>query len=483
MLFNSLSFLIFLPIAFSLYWLSFYKFRYLSISILLILSYFFYAFWDWRFLFLLVFSTIIDYISGIKVSNSKNQRTRNWWFYFSIILNIGFLCFFKYYNFFADTLVYSMTKLGLHLNLNHLNILLPIGISFYTFHGLSYLIDIYNQKIEPEKNFVDYALFVTFFPLLVAGPIERATHLLPQLKQPRIFNYEFAVDGLRQILWGVFKKIVIADQCAFFADMIFNNSSQYNGISHVIGAFFFAFQIYGDFSGYSDIALGTAKLFGIQLFRNFNYPYFSKNIAEFWRRWHISLSSWFKDYLYIPLGGSKGHYLIKIRNILVIFLVSGLWHGANWTFVIWGLLNAIFIIPSILKSKQDKRFEVKINGKLLLGIVEFGSILFTFFLTTFAWIFFRSSSVSNAIDYIGKIANSSLFNAPNFDSLSRALLSFILIIFMLIVEWFNKDHEHVFSGFSRIKNRCFRWLIYSLLLFAIGMFMRTEETPFIYFQF
>jgi D-alanyl-lipoteichoic acid acyltransferase DltB (MBOAT superfamily) len=376
-----------------------------------------------------------------------------------------------------------MTKLGLHLNINHLNVLLPIGISFYTFHGLSYLIDIYNQKIKPEKNIVDYALFVTFFPLLVAGPIERATHLLPQLKQQRTFNYEFAVDGLRQILWGFFKKIVIADQCAFFADMIFNNSSQYNGISHVFGAFFFAFQIYGDFSGYSDIALGTAKLFGIQLLRNFNYPYFSRNIAEFWRRWHISLSSWFRDYLYIPIGGSKGSYWIRIRNVLVIFSISGLWHGANWTFVIWGLLNAVFIIPSILISGKDKPVYYKISSKFLARIIDFLSMLFTFILTTFAWIFFRSTSVSHAIEFLHEIVDSSMFTAPNFDSLNRAFLVFILILFLLIVEWMNRDREHVFTDFSIRFSRFFRWLIYSLLMFVIGMYMRTEETPFIYFQF
>jgi len=303
---------------------------------------------------------------------------------------------FKYDNFFAESFAEALTQVGVNSNFGTLQIILPVGISFYTFHGLSYVIDIYKDRIKPERNFVDYSLFVSFFPLLVAGPIERATHLLPQLLKKREFDYTKAVDGLRQILWGLFKKIVIADNCAEYANTIFNNSADYSGSTLVLGALFFTFQIYGDFSGYSDIALGTARLFGIELLRNFAFPYFSRDIAEFWRRWHISLSSWFKDYLYIPLGGSKGGMWMKIRNTFIIFIVSGFWHGANWTFVIWGFLNALYIMPSIIFKTNRNNLEIVAKGKYLPTIKEFIAISITFSLTVFAWIFFRASDVTHA---------------------------------------------------------------------------------------
>jgi len=270
------------------------------------------------------------------MTDSKNKSSKKFWFWLSISINLGFLGIFKYYNFFSQSFADAVANIGLHVNPWTLKVILPIGISFYTFHGLSYVIDIYKDRIKAEKNLVDYSVFVSFFPLLVAGPIERATHLLPQIQRKRTFNYAMAVDGLKQILWGLFKKIVIADQCAEYANLIFNNSTDYSGSTLVLGAIFFAFQIYGDFSGYSDIALGTARLFGIDLLRNFAFPYFSRDIAEFWRRWHISLSTWFRDYLYIPLGGSKGGTWMKVRNTFIIFIVSGFWHGANWTFIVFG---------------------------------------------------------------------------------------------------------------------------------------------------
>ena len=323
MLFNSLNFAVFLPIVFILYWFATKGNLKLQNILLLVSSYFFYACWDWRFLFLLIFSTLLDYFTGIKMSDAKNQNSKKFWFWLSISVNLGFLGVFKYYNFFAESFASALDNIGLNVNPWTLKVILPVGISFYTFHGLSYVIDIYKDHIKAEKNFIDYSVFVSFFPLLVAGPIERATHLLPQIKKKRTFDYSKAVDGLRQILWGLFKKVVIADQCAEYANQIFNNSADYSGSTLVLGAIFFTFQIYGDFSGYSDIALGTARLFGIDLLRNFAFPYFSRDIAEFWRRWHISLSSWFKDYLYIPLGGSKGGMWMKIRNTFIIFLVSG----------------------------------------------------------------------------------------------------------------------------------------------------------------
>ncbi|HQD10479.1 MAG TPA: MBOAT family O-acyltransferase, partial [Flavihumibacter sp.] len=298
--------------------------------LLLAASYFFYACWDWRFLFLLIFSTLLDYYTGLRMSSAGNQSARTAWFWLSVGVNLGFLGFFKYYNFFAASFAEAVGALGWKINPWTLQVILPVGISFYTFHGLSYVIDIYKRRIPAEKDFIEYAVFVSFFPLLVAGPIERATHLLPQIKRERHFEYQKGIDGLRQILWGLFKKIVIADQCAEYANLIFSQSGHESGSNLVMGALFFTFQIYGDFSGYSDIALGTARLFGIDLLRNFAYPYFSRDIAEFWRRWHISLSTWFRDYLYIPLGGSKGGNWMRVRNTFIIFLVSGFWHGANW---------------------------------------------------------------------------------------------------------------------------------------------------------
>ena len=300
MLFNTIQFSIFLPIVYILYWFVINKKLNAQNSLLLLASYFFYACWDWRFLFLLVFSTILDYYTGLKMYNSKNKKNKTFWFWLSISINLGFLGIFKYYNFFAESFTELISKFGINLTPSSLNIILPVGISFYTFHGLSYVIDIRKNRIKAENNFIDYSVFVSFFPLLVAGPIERATHLLPQIKKKRVFSYSKSVDGLKQIVWGLFKKVVIADQCAEYANIIFNNSADFSGSTLVLGGILFTFQIYGDFSGYSDIAIGTAKLFGIDLLRNFAFPYFSRNIAEFWRRWHISLSTWFKDYLYIP---------------------------------------------------------------------------------------------------------------------------------------------------------------------------------------
>jgi len=316
MLFNSISFALFLPAVFFLYWFATKRNLRLQNILLLVSSYFFYACWDWRFMFLLIFSTYLDYFTGIKIHEASNKSIKKSWLWISVIINLGFLGVFKYYNFFVSSFADGLALLGIQSNPTTLQVILPVGISFYTFHGLSYVFDLYKDRIKPEKNFIDYSVFVSFFPLLVAGPIERATHLLPQIRQKRDFNYAKAVDGLRQILWGLFKKVVIADNCAEFANMIFDTSAGYNGSTHVLGALFFTFQIYCDFSGYSDIALGTARLFGIELLRNFAFPYFSRDIAEFWRRWHISLSSWFKDYLYIPLGGSKGGKWMNIYHAI-----------------------------------------------------------------------------------------------------------------------------------------------------------------------
>jgi D-alanyl-lipoteichoic acid acyltransferase DltB (MBOAT superfamily) len=484
MLFNSLNFAIFLPIVFILYWFVTAKNLKLQNILLLVSSYFFYACWDWRFLFLLIFSTVLDYYTGIKMTDSKNQTIKKFWFWLSVSVNLGFLGVFKYYNFFAASFADAIANFGLQVNPWTLKVILPVGISFYTFHGLSYVIDIYKDRIKAEKNFIDYSVFVSFFPLLVAGPIERATHLLPQIQKKRVFNYANVVDGLKQILWGLFKKVVIADQCAEIANMIFNNSANYSGSTLALGAIFFAFQIYGDFSGYSDIALGTARLFGIDLLRNFAFPYFSRDIAEFWRRWHISLSTWFRDYLYIPLGGSKGGMWCKIRNTFIIFLVSGFWHGANWTFIIWGLLNALFIMPSIIFNTNRNNLDTVAQGKLFPSVKEIFQIGLTFGLTVLAWIFFRAENVAHALDYISQIASSSLFSKPNLMMKNTPLTKYLyLIIFVFIfIEWLGRQQQYAIAVLTNRWPKAIRYAFYYLLIIGILWFSGKEQ-QFIYFQF
>jgi len=483
MLFNSLNFAIFLPIVFILYWFTTKGNLKLQNILLLVSSYFFYACWDWRFMFLLIFSTLLDYYTGIKIHEATNQRKKLFWLWVSIGVNLGFLGVFKYYNFFAESFAEGLSLLGFKANLGSLQVILPVGISFYTFHGLSYVLDLFKNRIKPERNFIDYSVFVSFFPLLVAGPIERATHLLPQILKKREFDYSKAVDGLRQILWGLFKKIVIADNCAEYANTIFNNSADYSGSTLVLGALFFTFQIYCDFSGYSDIALGTARLFGIELLRNFAFPYFSRDIAEFWRRWHISLSSWFKDYLYIPLGGSKGGMWMKIRNTFIIFLVSGFWHGANWTFIVWGFLNALYIMPSIVFNTNRTHLDIVAKGKYLPTINEFLAIWLTFSLTVFAWIFFRAANVTHAFSYISEIFSGSLFTIPHFPGIGKAVLVVFLTGIFLIIEWLGREQQYAFKIISNIRLLHFRVILYYAVILSILFFGNFSENQFIYFQF
>ena len=486
MFFNSLNFAIFLPIVFVLYWFVTNKNLKLQNILLLVSSYFFYACWDWRFLFLLIFSTLLDYYTGIKMSDAKNQATKKFWFWLSISVNLGFLGIFKYYNFFAESFAAAIANFGLQVHPWTLQVILPVGISFYTFHGLSYVIDIYKDRIKAEKNFIDYSVFVSFFPLLVAGPIERATHLLPQIQKKRVFNYAIAVDGLKQILWGLFKKVVIADNCAKFANLIFDHYTDYSGSTLALGAVFFAFQIYGDFSGYSDIALGTARLFGIDLLKNFAFPYFSRDIAEFWRRWHISLSTWFRDYLYIPLGGSKGSIWIKIRNTFIIFLVSGFWHGANWTFIIWGLLNALYIMPSILFNTNRTNLDSVAQGKRFPSLKEIVQMGVTFGLTVLAWIFFRAENVTHALAYISEIFSRSLFTVPikliKSGHLTMILFSLLFIFIFIIIEWLGRQQQYAIAELTNTWPKAIRYSFYYLIILGILWFSGKEQ-QFIYFQF
>ncbi|MDB5275538.1 MAG: acyltransferase [Ferruginibacter sp.] len=482
MFFNSLNFAIFLPIVFILHWFATKGNLRLQNILLLFSSYFFYACWDWRFMFLLIFSTLLDYYTGIKIYEANNRQRKMFWLWLSISINLGFLGVFKYYNFFAASFVSGLTQLGFKANFGTLQVVLPVGISFYTFHGLSYIIDIYKNRIRPERGFINYSVFVSFFPLLVAGPIERATHLLPQILKKRTFDYAKAIDGLRQILWGLFKKIVIADNCAEYANTIFNNSAAYSGSTLIFGALFFTFQIYCDFSGYSDIALGTARLFGIDLLRNFAFPYFSRDIAEFWRRWHISLSSWFKDYLYIPLGGSKGGIWFKVRNTFIIFLVSGFWHGANWTFIVWGLLNALYITPSVIFNTNRNNLEIVAKGRYFPSLKDFFNIGITFSLTVFAWIFFRANSVTNAFKYISKIFSSTLFTRPNFSGMEKAVPIVLLIFIFLIIEWIGREQQYAIENLGIKWYKPLRWAMYYAIIVAIFHFTGNEQ-QFIYFQF
>lgn len=484
MFFNSVDFAIFLPIVFIFYWFVTKRNLKLQNILIVIASYVFYGWWDWRFLSLIAFSTVIDYTVGIGLSKQDNPQKRKLLLWTSIVVNLGILGFFKYSNFFIENFTAAFSLFGTNIKPNTLNIILPVGISFYTFQTLSYSIDVYRRKLEPTKDFIAFAAFVSFFPQLVAGPIERANHLLPQFYSKRIFDYSKAVNGMRQILWGLFKKIVIADNCAVFANQIFNNYSEMNGSALVLGALFFTFQIYGDFSGYSDIAIGTSRLFGFDLMRNFAYPYFSRDIAEFWRRWHISLSTWFRDYLYIPLGGSRGNIWMKIRNTFIIFIVSGFWHGANWTFIIWGALNAIYFLPLLLTKNNRTNMEIIAKDNSLPSFKESLQMVLTFSLVVFAWIFFRSESIGKAISYIQGIISMSLFEIPTITNLKKALTTIILLQLFLLIEWCGRRELYAISSIGINMPKTIRWMYYLVIIMTIYFLgNHLENIEFLYFQF
>lgn len=482
MLFNSIDFAIFLPIVFIIYWFVVnYNFKLQNLFIV-IASYIFYGWWDWRFLLLILFSTIVDYTIGRGLGKYDDAKIRKLLLWTSIIVNIGFLAFFKYFNFFLDNFIAAFSFFGVEFEGQPLNIILPVGISFYTFQTLSYTIDVYKRKLEPTDDFIAFSAFVSFFPQLVAGPIERASHLLPQFSRKRIFDYDLAVDGLRQILWGLFKKVVIADNSAEIANHIFNNSDNYSGSTLLLGAIFFTFQIYGDFSGYSDIAIGTARLFGFDLMRNFAFPYFSRDMAEFWRRWHISLTTWFRDYIYIPLGGSRGSKWWTIRNIFIIFIVSGFWHGANWTFIVWGALNALFFLPLMLLKKNRIHTDIVAEGKYLPSFKELMQMLMTFGLTVLAWIFFRAKDLEHAMSYLATIFSKSLFEVPYFEGRGHAFDTILLIMIFILTEWLGREKQYAIENLEANFNRPVRWIMYYSIIIAIFWFSGKQQ-QFIYFQF
>ena len=472
MLFNSIEFLLFLPIVFLLYWFVFNKNLKGQNLLILVSSYVFYGWWDYRFLSLIFLSTIVDYIIGLNIPKQDSERKQKLLLWCSVLFNLGVLGFFKYYNFFVDSWIDLFSSFGYETtSVWTLNIILPVGISFYTFQTMSFTIDVYRKKLEPTKDFISFASFVSFFPQLVAGPIERATNLLPQILNKREFKYEQGVQGLRLILWGMFKKVVIADSLAPMVDDIFTNYNDYGGGTLWLGAIYFAFQIYCDFSGYSDIAIGTSKLFGFELMSNFKFPYFSRNIGEFWRRWHISLSTWFRDYLYIPLGGSQEGRWKSIRNIFIIFLVSGFWHGANWTFIFWGLFHSALFLPSfIFKTNRKYTTSIIAENTFLPSPKEFIQVGVTFVLVTIGWVFFRSETIGDSLAYLNQLIFD--FQLPN---KYRIGLVYVFLIFSF--DFFFRKNERIETEYFK-----YDWVLFSIfILIILEKFGVYNE--FIYFQF
>lgn len=480
MLFNSFEFLIFLPAVFLLYWFVFKPLKWQNLFVVAA-SYLFYGWWDWRFLILIAITTFCSYASGLLIQKYAGRRTRRRIVCATnILLNLIILGIFKYLNFFGENFALLLDALGFKCDWVTLDILLPVGISFYTFQALSYTIDVYRGNIQPTRNIVAFFAFISFFPQLVAGPIERATNLLPQFLVPRKFDYAKAVDGMRQILWGLFKKMVVADNCAVAVNMIFDQYQSFDGFTLFIGGLLFTFQIYGDFSGYSDIAIGTARLFGINLMRNFNYPYFSRNIAEFWRRWHISLTTWFRDYVYFPLGGSRRGKWKTIRNTFIIFLVSGMWHGANWTFICWGAYNALLFMPLLIAGRNRRFTGVVAQGHLLPSFKELLQIVVTFLLVVVGWIIFRAENINDAFNYITLMATDF---TPHLPEHGKSALLYIAIL--MIVEWLHRDRQfglQISDGGGLLARREVRWTIYVILALFTLLCAGTQE-EFIYFQF
>lgn len=477
MLFNSIEFLLYLPVVFLLYWFVFKNLRWQN-AFVVAASYIFYGWWDWRFLVLIFITTLCSYISGILI-DCKATAYRKLTLAANIILNLGILALFKYYNFFAESFASLLEPAGIQLDWVTLDIILPVGISFYTFQALSYSIDVYRKKIEATRDIAAFFAFISFFPQLVAGPIERATNLLPQFIRDRQFEYSKAVDGCRQILWGLFKKMVVADNCAVYVNQIFGDYNSLGGGNLLVGAVLFTFQIYGDFSGYSDIAIGTAKLFGIRLMSNFRVPYFSRDIAEFWRRWHISLTTWFRDYIYIPLGGSRCPKHKVVRNTFCIFLISGLWHGANWTFVVWGGYHAVLFMPLILLNKNRKYTGGVAEGCLLPSFKESIFMAWTFLLVLVGWIIFRADTVGDACQYISR-----MFLHPYFTHPVVGIEIFGWIFLLLVIEWLQRERLHAFDipETGVLRYRVVRWALY-LIFSIICITYCGAQTDFIYFQF
>ncbi len=478
MIFNSIEFALFLPIVFLLYWFVFNRNYKLQNIFVVVVSYIFYGWWDWRFLFLIAFTSFCSWASGIAIERSRGNAKKlicgaN------IVVNLAILGIFKYYNFFVTE--FTQLVFGGNSESWLINVILPVGISFYTFQALSYSIDVFRGNIKATRDCVQFFAYVSFFPQLVAGPIERATNLLPQFARERHFDYAQAIDGLRQMLWGFFKKMVIADNCAKAVDTVWANYENLPASALAIAAILFAFQIYGDFSGYSDIAIGCAKLFGISLKKNFHYPYFSRDIAEFWRRWHISLNTWFRDYLYIPLGGSRAGMLKTLRNTFIIFAVCGLWHGANWTYIVWGLFNAALFIPLLLTKRNRKNLDiVASDAKFFPSIKEFFQVAGTFIAVVFGWIIFRAPTITDAWNFTKRMLCSGTWLEMPLD-LNCPRIIVPALAFLILAEWLSRRNEFALKHVPA-KNQILRWAFYGAFMFFILQY-DGGATQFIYFQF
>jgi len=480
MLFNSFEFLAFLPIVFLLYWFVF-RGRQWQNLLIVVASYFFYGWWDWRFLFLIALTSLCSYGSGLLMEHYEGQRRKQKWVSAAnIVLNLGILGVFKYYNFFIENLDVLFRAFGWHLDWVTMNIVLPVGISFYTFQALSYTIDIYQKKLPATNDPVAFFAYISFFPQLVAGPIERATNLIPQFQQQRHFDYAKAVDGMRQMLWGFLKKLVIADNCATVVNDHWGLYAELPGLTLFLLGVLFTFQIYCDFSGYSDIAIGCARLFGFNLMRNFNYPYFSRSIPEFWHRWHISLTTWFRDYVYFPLGGSRCDKWKVIRNVYIVWAISGLWHGANWTFVCWGLYHATLLAIYKLLGINTKYKNIVAFGRYLPTLKEALQIASTFFLVVIGWIIFRSETMTQAVEYLSAMVTNKFFGSIPQNGITYLCYG----IALLVVEWLQRDKQHAlqFTNIKPFNYRLVRWGVYYLILIIITIYAGSSQT-FIYFQF
>lgn len=488
MLFNSFEFLVFLPIVFLLYWFVFRPRQWQNLLIV-VASYVFYGWWDWRFLLLIALTSVCSYASGLLIEHYGNHRhTQRAISAANIILNLAILGVFKYYNFFVDNLNTLFSTFGYHLDWVTINVILPVGISFYTFQALSYTIDVYRNNIHATHDPIEFFAYISFFPQLVAGPIERATNLLPQFQKERPFDYAKAVDGCRQMLWGFFKKLVIADNCAIAVNQIWEGYVDKTGLVLLMGGILFTFQIYCDFSGYSDIAIGCARLFGFNLMRNFNFPYFSRSIPEFWRRWHISLTTWFRDYIYFPLGGSRCDKWKIIRNVYIVWAISGLWHGAAWTFVCWGLFHATLLAVYNLFGINTKYKNIVAEGRYLPHAKELAQMLLTFLLAVIGWIIFRAESMTQAADYLLSICNKSLLDIPGSIQQVRGsnmLTSIPAICAMMLVEWLQRDKQHAlqFSGNNILTKYAVVRYIFYIIFATLIIGLAGIQSDFIYFQF
>jgi len=498
MLFTSITFALFLLLVFILYWFVFNRNLKGQNFFLLISSYSFYGWWNWRFLFLLFFISVSNYLIAIQIQkeDQKDKKPlRKLLFLAGLVINIGTLIFFKYFNFFIDGFINLISLFGFKVNLLTLKIILPLGISFYIFLSLSYIIDVYQHKLNAVRNFFDALLTFSFFPIILAGPIQRPISLLPQIQSRRIFNYVQATDGLRQILWGVFMKIVIADNCAVTVNTIFTDSSKYSGSTLVLGIFLFTVQIYADFAGYSNIAIGVGKLLGFKIMKNFAYPYFARDIREFWQRWNISLTTWFRDYVFLPIAYSvsrkiksdrfyliKTEFLIYTGGITVTWMLTGLWHGANYTFIIWGFIHGLFLIINHVTAKPRKRLLKRLNIRNDNILLIIGDSLATFIIIMFSWIFFRADDVGHALTYISGIFSNSLLTIPFFPGMRRTLTTIYTVVGFSIIEWLGREQEYAIAHFGLKWHRSIRWAMYYAIVIAI-LYFKGSDQQFIYFQF